>query len=92
MEGLRNELCKLEVYTIGASATDFFQVFDPVSKSKVPFYEHYANSGDYFARMGILHKREPGENPVPGNVYVMYREGHLMGEHYLSGLEGKGCC
>jgi len=70
-------LHKLEVYTFGSAADKFVQVTDPTTGQKHPFYEHYANEGDYIATIGTLHF------DLPGNVFSLNREGHFLGEHYL---------
>jgi len=70
-------LDKVEVFTFGSAADTFTQVTDANTGIKYPFYEHYANEGDYIAKIGTLHF------DLPGNVFSLNREGHFLGEHYL---------
>jgi len=70
-------LNKLEVYTFGSAADEFAQVYDPETGQKYPFYEHYANEGDYISKIGTLHW------DLPGNVFALNRTGHFLGDHYL---------
>ena len=85
IDGLTSELSRLEIYTFGCAADKLFQVVDPNTRHRVPFYEHFANTGDYVARIGVFRRRFPDDIPFPGNIFVKQQEGHLLGEHYLPG-------
>ncbi|KAL6054694.1 (4-O-methyl)-D-glucuronate--lignin esterase [Balamuthia mandrillaris] len=76
-------LDRLEVYTFGCAATEFFKVRDKRTGRLVPFYEHYANQSDYVAKIGALRDRGKYPFPFPGNIFTCEKEGHLLGEHYL---------
>ena len=68
-------LHKLEVYTF-ASATD--------SMPNGNYYaEHFANSLDYVARIGVLQCKKL----FRGEVYKLNYAGHLLNTHYLNNFE-----
>jgi len=75
---------RLEVFTFGCAATEFFQVRDKLTGDLVPFYEHYGNHSDFVAQIGAL--RDRSEYPFPGAIFTRMKEGHLLGEHYLPGV------
>ncbi|MBW2734874.1 MAG: hypothetical protein JRH20_21020 [Deltaproteobacteria bacterium] len=82
--GDRERLAKLEVYTF-ASACDNMQV-DPeldTPERRVPHIEHFANTGDMIAKLGVLEERLP----VAGKVYTLDKPGHLLNAHYLPEIE-----
>lgn len=73
-------LGKLEVYTF-ASACDFMPVDGALDTPtrRVPYLEHFANTGDLVAKLGVL------EIPldINGRVYRLEKAGHLLNAHYL---------
>lgn len=82
--GDSDRLGKLEVYTF-ASAADTVRT-DPELDSPerhVPFFEHFANTGDLVAKLGILERRLP----ITGRVYTVDKPGHFLNAHYLSEIE-----
>ena len=77
---------KLEVYTF-ASACDQMET-DPILRRRgrlVPFIEHFANTDDLVARIGVLAKRLE----ISGRVFVLRKPGHLLNAHYLPGIEAR---
>jgi len=83
--GDRKRLAKLEVYTF-ASACDHMQVDAELDtpERRVPYIEHFANTGDMVARFGVLEEKLP----INGKVYTLDKLGHLLNAHYLPELEG----
>jgi hypothetical protein len=82
--GDRTRLGKLEVYTF-AAACDHVRT-DPeldTPTRHVPFVEHFANTGDLVARLGVLQ----GELPIEGRVYTRDKPGHFLNTHYLREIE-----
>lgn len=91
-----HKLSKLEVYTFGNAANHFN---NPVRRSAdngdeledydrvIPHIEHYANSGDFVARFGVLNyaKKEghQKENRFVGQVFEREGRGHMLCQHYL---------
>lgn len=77
---------KLEVYTF-ASASDEIVLDEELSLAErlVPFVEHFANTGDLVARLGVLSRRLE----IPGRVFTREAAGHLLNTHYLPAIEGK---
>jgi len=91
-----DKLSKLEVYTFGNAANHFN---NPVRRSAndgdrlkdyyraIPHIEHFANSGDFVARFGVLNyaRKFVGqrENRFVGQVFEREGSGHMFGEHYL---------
>lgn len=87
---------RLEVYTFGNAANHFNNPYktggtnraanrsghsEPDSKS-IRYIEHYANSGDFVSRFGVLHyAHQP--NAFMGRVFVYPNNGHLLNQHYL---------
>ncbi len=51
----------------------------------VPYVEHFANTDDLVARIGVLSSR----SAIPGRVFVRKRSGHLLNAHYLSGMRSE---
>jgi hypothetical protein len=87
---LRKHAHKLEVFCLAGVADSF--ITDPdLSREAgrpVPYVEHFANEGDFFARIGILAHRDRTEGPL----FRLNRKGHLLNEHYLSSLiRGEYC-
>jgi hypothetical protein len=79
-------LLKLEVYTF-ASAADEMASDDILTKRSgrlVPYIEHYANCGDFVARMGILQR-----HGMAGEIYEINKEGHLLNAHYLPEISAR---
>ncbi|WEM41544.1 lipase family protein [Photobacterium sp. DA100] len=71
----------LEVYTF-ASAHDEYPSFGNQkgpSNYLSPFTEHFANDGDFVARLGVLHETDK----TKGNVFEKKGSGHLLNYHYL---------
>jgi len=96
---------RLEVYTFGNAANHFNNPHktagdkqaakqkgysEPDSKS-IGYIEHYANSGDFVSRFGVLHYAHE-RNAFMGRVFVALNNGHLLNQHYLHDmfpLDGK---
>ncbi len=51
----------------------------------MPFIEHFANTQDMVARLGVL---EQGL-PIRGKVYTLERAGHFLNAHYLPEIEAR---
>ena len=82
--GDRERMSKLEVYTF-ASAADRIRT-DPeldTQQRHVPFIEHFANTQDMVARLGVLERGLP----VSGKVYTLEKAGHFLNAHYLLEIE-----
>ncbi len=81
---------KLEVYCI-AGVADGFQIDAELSESfdrPVPYVEHFANQGDFFARIGVLAHLDTTE----GALFTLNKKGHLLNDHYIGGiLRGEYC-
>ncbi|MCB1321458.1 MAG: hypothetical protein KDK34_14480 [Leptospiraceae bacterium] len=85
-----SELGKLEIYTFGNPADSMQYVRAPAGpKPGLPYMEHFANTGDLVARLGVLamKARTRGDINIDGPVYVCNRFGHFFNEHYLHSLE-----
>ena len=83
--GDAERMAKLEVYTF-ASACDEMPIDEPLSRNrKVPHIEHFANTEDLVAKLGVLERRLK----IPGRVFVLKRRGHLLNAHYLPEIETK---
>jgi len=83
------EIDKLEVYTFGSAADSFSETCE--HGKKAPYYEHFANTGDLVAKIGVLHwmftnYKHRNRYRYPGRLYVAKRRGHLLSEHYLNPL------
>lgn len=66
---------KLEIYTFASAADEMI---------KGDYYcEHYANSLDYVARIGILEYHER----MYGTLHKRFAAGHLLNVHYLNAFE-----
>lgn len=77
-------LTRLEMYTF-ASAADMVPADVALTEAEgrlVPYYEHYANTGDWVARLGVLHEWLD----IPGKVYMTDASGHFLNAHYLPGF------
>lgn len=90
------KLSKLEVYTFANAANHFN---NPVRRSAdninepedyyraIPYIEHYANSGDFVSRFGVLNYARKGkdqkENKFAGRVFERTGSGHMFCQHYL---------
>lgn len=89
-------LDQLEVYTFASAANHFNNPYIRASalrsantqegsapKSKVIRYiEHYANSGDFVSRFGVLHFAYAW-NRYMGRLFVQDASGHMLNQHYL---------
>lgn len=87
---MRKHVHKLEVYCL-AGAADNFTIDLDLSQDEgrsVPYVEHFANEGDFFAQIGIFAHREKTQGPL----FRLNRKGHLLNEHYLSSLEKGEYC
>ena len=74
----------VEFYTF-ASAMDEFK-FPNIS-------EHFANRGDYVARIGTIHLKNKHPDKIDGSVYVdSLGEGHLLNAHYLKRFIARQYC
>ena len=75
-----DKICKLEVYTFASASDDM-----PTGEY---YCEHYANTLDYVARIGILEYKDE----MYGTLYTRFAGGHLLNIHYLNAFEeGKFC-
>ena len=84
--GDHERMSKLEVYTFG-SAADRIRT-DPeldTPQRHVPFIEHFANTQDMVAGLGVL---ERGLT-VSGKVYTLEKAGHFLNAHYLPEIEAR---
>jgi len=81
-----HDLARLEIYTFGSPVKRYDSVIDPVSMLRVPFYEHYANEGDFAANLGVLTLRKSRNESwwAVGKVYTSPHDGHFLGDHYLA--------
>jgi hypothetical protein len=90
--GRRLDLEKLEVYTFG-SAADEIDADGELSRQNdrlVPYIEHYANTGDVIAQLGVLQKINPANRKeMDGRIYTVDKPGHLFNAHYLSDIAQK---
>lgn len=81
---------KLEVYCL-AGVADSFRLDPELTESEgrsVPYVEHFANEGDFFAQIGVLAHLERTDGPL----FCLDKTGHLLNEHYLSRLtQGEYC-
>ncbi|KAI1939977.1 hypothetical protein LOZ66_002412 [Ophidiomyces ophidiicola] len=89
-------LSKLEVYTFGNAANHFNNpvrtttVNGPGSQDlyrAIRHIEHYANSGDFVSRFGVLNYARKDanqkENRFVGRVFERQGDGHMFCQHYL---------
>ena len=54
----------------------------------VPYVEHFANTGDFFARIGVF----AYENDTNGRLFGRKAPGHLLNDHYIGGIvRGEFC-
>ena len=84
--GDRKRMSKLEVYTF-ASAADHIRT-DPeldTPERHVPFIEHFANTEDMVAKLGVLERGLP----IKGKVYTLEKAGHFLNSHYLPEIEAR---
>ncbi len=51
----------------------------------MPFIEHFANTQDMVARLGVLERGLP----VRGKVYTLENAGHFPNDHYLPEIEAR---
>ena len=82
--GDKERLGKLEVYTF-ASAGYGIQV-DPeldTPERRVPYIEHFANTGDMIAKLGVLER----QRSINGRVFTLDKQGHFLNAHYLPEIE-----
>lgn len=89
-------LHRCEIYTFGNAANHFnnpHSRYDPSAtgqsggqggrkKGAVRHIEHYANSGDFVARFGVLNYMGT-VNRYMGRVFQSPHSGHLLNQHYL---------
>lgn len=81
-------LRRLEVYTFGNAANHFNNPHRSVSQRRqadarcIPYIEHYANSEDAVALMGVLNFAG-APNRYLGRLFVRPGSGHLLNQHYL---------
>jgi hypothetical protein len=90
-------ISKLEIFTFGNAARHFNNpVLTPSSNEKdgreervIKYVEHYANSQDFVANIGVLNFTSPQAQPYAdgspffGPVFVREGSGHLLNMHYL---------
>lgn len=79
-------LHKLEVYTFGNAANHFnnprqSSTCQPIVRS-IRHIEHYANSQDAVAYLGVLHFTNV-PNRYLGRLFIRPGSGHMMNQHYL---------
>lgn len=82
-----NLLYKLEGYTMANCAQTMRQIQDNQDR-RVPFLEHFANTQDTVARLGVLAAggQRRGEVHIDGRVFVRKAFGHLLNTHYLQAV------
>lgn len=85
-----NLLYKLEGYTMANCAQTMRQTRDDQG-CMVPYLEHFANTDDTVARLGVLATRgqQRGEVRIDGPVFVRKAFGHLLNTHYLQAVAKK---
>ena len=80
----------LEIYAIGGVA-DSMRICPEQTEEEnrpVPYIEHFANEGDFFARIGVL----AYENSTNGRLFRRSSKGHLLNVHYIGGIvRGEFC-
>ena len=87
---------KLEIFTFGNAARQFRNppLSDLVGERQNPgervirYIEHYANSDDFVARIGVLQfttvtAKYSGDTTFSGEVFTREGTGHLLNQHYL---------
>lgn len=82
--GDKERLGKLEVYTFASAGYDI-QV-DPeidTPTRRVPYIEHFANTGDIIAKLGVLER----QHSINGRVFTLDKQGHFLNAHYLAEIE-----
>jgi hypothetical protein len=83
------DIHKLEVYTFAAAANHFNNPMRGEGETKQPLIrhiEHYANSGDFVSRLGVLNfTKAPAHltNHFVGAVFERRGSGHMLNQHYL---------
>ncbi len=86
------KLTRLEVYTFG-SAADEIDADDTLSNAHnrlVPYIEHFANTDDVIAQLGILQKENPTYRKImDGPIFKLEKSGHLFNAHYLCDIVNK---
>ena len=90
--GRKSDLEKLEVYTFGSAADEIDADTELSRKCNrlVPYIEHYANTGDVIAQIGVLQKNNPAnQKEMDGRIYTVDQSGHLFNAHYLSNIAQK---
>ncbi len=78
----RKLLHKLELYSF-AGVADSFRLDLEESQAHnrpVPYIEHFVNTKDFFARIGILAHHKSTEGPI----FASDSSGHFLNAHYLS--------
>lgn len=85
------ELAKrLEIYCIGgvADSMKICPIQSGEENRPVPYVEHFANEGDFFARIGVF----AYENDTNGKLFRRAAPGHLLNDHYIGGIiRGEFC-
>lgn len=94
-------VAKLEIFTFGNAARRFNnplrnQHYTPNEENNggrgdrvIKYIEHYANSEDFVANIGVLNFTSPSAQPYAdgnafyGPVYIREGSGHLLNMHYL---------
>ena len=87
-EDIRPLLHKLEVYNF-APLSSQFSVDKGLSREhgrNVPYVEHFANSGDPAAKIGVLRNGYKTDGAL---FLATDKKGHLLNDHYLGGV-GRG--
>lgn len=82
VEGIATEdfFTGLEVYTFASAADEDVQL-------RGAYQEHFANTDDFVARIGMIHVQ-----PKSGTLYLRNEVGHLLNRDYLEHLAGGYFC
>ncbi|KAF7593556.1 hypothetical protein BBP40_011284 [Aspergillus hancockii] len=88
-------MSKLEIYTFGNAARHFRTpaIRETQTEQVVKYIEHYANSEDFVANIGILQftseaARYSNSDLFAGHVFKREGTGHLLNMHYLDAMFG----
>jgi len=81
------EIKKLEIYTFGCAAKKFRKDFSCIRM--ISHVEHFANSHDYIAQIGVLEFKKLNQENYIGHLFEAYNKGHFFNQHYSHLLEKK---
>jgi len=79
------QIAKLEIYTFGSAADEFWKELTAVRR--ISHIEHFANSHDYIAQIGVLKYKEINRGNYSGHLFEAYNKGHFFNQHYSHLLE-----